>query len=186
MNTDLRVIKSEAAIEAALLELIEEKGYVNVRIIDIAKRANVNRNTIYLHYKDKEEIVFKIVSKSFEASRSIIDFDKLLKAKASRKSAEEMFMTILDVLEKQVELFRILLTDENLSGYIARVSTFVRKMMLNVYKDTKQNRMIMEYIIQGVYGIIKMWIIYDIASKEEVAKQLGNLVVSNAKHLQFK
>ena len=54
------------------------------------------------------------------------------------------------------------------------------------YKDTKQNRMIMEYIIQGVYGIIKMWIIYDIASKEEVAKQLGNLVVSNAKHLQFK
>jgi len=186
MEKDLRVIKSEAAIEAALLELIEEKGYSNVRIIDIAKRANVNRNTIYLHYADKEEIIFKIVAKSFEQSTSLIDFDKLLKAKASRKNAEEMFLTILNVLEKQVELFRILLTDDNLSGYIARVSAFVRKMMLEVYKDTKQNRMIIEYIIQGVYGIVRMWIIYDIASKEEVAKQLGNLVVSNARHLQFK
>lgn len=186
MKKDLRIIKSEAAIEAALLELIEEKGYANVRIVDIAKRANVNRNTIYLHYKDKEEIVFKIVSKSFEESTSLIDFDKIISSRASRKNVEELFINILNVLERQVELFRILLTDQNLSGYIARVSTFVRKMMFEVYKDTKENKMIVEYIIQGIYGVIKMWIIYDISSKDEVAKELANLVISNARRLQFK
>ena len=46
MKEDLRVIKTKEAIKNAFISLIEEKGFENIKIIDIARRANVNRNTI--------------------------------------------------------------------------------------------------------------------------------------------
>ena len=43
---DLRIKKTKRAIENAMMELIELKGYSKVKLVDIANRAQVNRNTI--------------------------------------------------------------------------------------------------------------------------------------------
>ena len=55
MKTDLRVLKSRNAIENAFINLVEIKGFQNVTITEIADKAMVNRNTIYLNYGSKED-----------------------------------------------------------------------------------------------------------------------------------
>ena len=70
MKQDLRITKTEIAIEQAFLELIEERGFSNVHIVDIAKRANVNRNTVYLRYGTKEEIISAILKKTYKKQMS--------------------------------------------------------------------------------------------------------------------
>ena len=45
MKQNERKIETERKIENAFLELVELKGFENVHLVDIAKRANVNRNT---------------------------------------------------------------------------------------------------------------------------------------------
>ena len=85
MKTDLRTIKSKEAIENAFLELVELNGYSNIKLVDIAKRARVNRNTIYLHYESKEGIVKQIIKDAIEAKLKDFDLIKYIKAKNNRR-----------------------------------------------------------------------------------------------------
>ena len=66
MKTDLRVIKSRLAIENAFINLVEIKGFSNISIKEIAEKAMVNRNTIYLNYGSKEDILESILKSSVQ------------------------------------------------------------------------------------------------------------------------
>lgn len=56
-NEDRRIRKTKAAIEKALLDLLEKKDFSHITINDIANEANVNRGTIYFHYEDKYDLL---------------------------------------------------------------------------------------------------------------------------------
>jgi len=47
--------RREAVLEAALAEFIA-KGFAATRIEDVARQANVAKGTVYLHFKDKEDL----------------------------------------------------------------------------------------------------------------------------------
>lgn len=185
-KVDLRITKSEQAIEQAFLELVEEKGFENIHIVDIATKANVNRNTIYLRYGTKEDIIETMINKLFDEQLNQLDTEMIMKTRTSRKAIQNMFISIFSVLSKEIDVYRIILTDPNLLGYANKMIDKVRKMMLRVVQDTKKNKIIVEYLLKGAYGIITMWIIYDTGSIEENAKILSDLVISNARHLSFK
>ncbi len=186
MKEDLRISKTESAIEGAFLELIELKGYENVHIIDIAKKANVNRNTIYLRYGTKDDIILKILDKAIKKQVAELNTQSLIKTRNSKRSVYAMFNSIFNVLSNDIELYRIILTDANLSGYIENVFKMVRSMVMHNVVDTKKNRIVVEYILKGSYGIIQNWIIFDTGSIEENVKILTSLVVTNLRHLSFK
>ena len=186
MKNDLRISKTESAIEGAFLELIELKGYENVHIIDIAKKANVNRNTIYLRYGTKEDIISKVLEKAFAKQIEELNTQSLIKTKNTRRSVNSMFNTIFNVLSNDIELYRIVLTDPNLSGYVENIFKMVRSMIMQRVNDTKKNKAVVEYILKGSYGIIQNWIIFDTGSIDENVKILTSLVVSNLRHLSFK
>ena len=46
---------------AAALELFAERGFAGTRVDDIAARAGVSKGTLYLYFKDKEEIFGAVV-----------------------------------------------------------------------------------------------------------------------------
>jgi AcrR family transcriptional regulator len=50
---DRRILKSQDAIQKAVIELMSEKNFDDITIQYISDRANVSRGTIYLHYTDK-------------------------------------------------------------------------------------------------------------------------------------
>ena len=185
MAKDLRIEKTETAIEHAFLELIEEKGFVNVHLIDIAKKANVNRNTIYLRYGTKEDIITAIVNKAFQSYLEDLDVSSIMKNPMNRRVMEKLFAAILNALNEELDLYRIVLTDPSLSGYLEKLLGSARKMMYTNIQETKKNHVIAEYILQGVYGVIKTWIIYDTGTIEDNVKILSSLVISNARHLAF-
>lgn len=186
MGNDLRIEKTEAAIEGAFLSLVEEKGFANVQITEIAKRANVNRNTIYLRYGAKEDIVNKILEKTFQRQIDNLNIGQLTKVRMFRTEIEKIFVSIFTLLTDELEKYRIMLLDTNLSGYMENVLKHVKQMIFTGVKKTEQNEIIVEYILRGAYGIIRNWIIYDTGSIEENAKVLTMLVVSNARKLALK
>lgn len=58
-KTDRRIERTSNALRDALMALIAEKGYDAISIQDIVDRANVARATFYLHYKDKDDLMFR-------------------------------------------------------------------------------------------------------------------------------
>ncbi|MGM9925755.1 MAG: TetR/AcrR family transcriptional regulator [Bacillus sp. (in: firmicutes)] len=55
--TSIRETGTKTKIKDAFLELVIEKGMDSLTISDIARKANINRGTFYLHYLDKYDLL---------------------------------------------------------------------------------------------------------------------------------
>jgi AcrR family transcriptional regulator len=55
-KSDRRVKRTQALLQNALLELIDERGYDAITIQDIVDRADVARTTFYVHYGSKDDL----------------------------------------------------------------------------------------------------------------------------------
>ena len=58
---DLRFTRTERMIREAFLHLLTERDYDEIRVKQIAERADINRKTFYSHYEGKEELYEKMV-----------------------------------------------------------------------------------------------------------------------------
>lgn len=186
MKQDLRVVKTKAAIESAFIDLIEEKGYENVTIIDIAKKANVNRNTIYLHYESKEGIIEEILLDAYKDQVDKLQIQSYMKMRNNRRNMKLMFEAIYNVVEEKIELYRVILTNESLTGYVGRVMFNVRKIIKEICKDTIKNDITINYMIYGIYGLIRNWIIYATGTKEDNIELTTNLAILTLRQLDLK
>lgn len=56
-KTDRRVQRTQQLLRAALVSLIQEKGFEALTVQDIVDRANVGRATFYAHFDNKEDLL---------------------------------------------------------------------------------------------------------------------------------
>ena len=89
---DLRVIKTKKMIYTALVELMKEKTFEEIKVSDICEKALINRSTFYAHYEDKYEL--------------LVDFIKDLKDEFSQKLENNK---ALNIKEYYLELIKIFL-----------------------------------------------------------------------------
>lgn len=182
--SDLRTIKTQTAIENAMIELIEIKGFSKIKMVDIASRAQINRNTIYLHYETKEDIVISILKKAYGNVAFIEDLNKINHEHVSKKDIKNFFQKAIETINKNIELYRILLTDPNLNGYVNRLLKFFRDETIRHFQNTDSNRITVEYIIAGSYGVLSRWVVFAIGSKEEIIERLTDLFITNIRKLK--
>jgi AcrR family transcriptional regulator len=56
-KTDLRALRTGKRIDAAFVALLHRRGYGNIRVSDITRKADVGRATFYAHYSSKNELL---------------------------------------------------------------------------------------------------------------------------------
>jgi AcrR family transcriptional regulator len=56
---DRRVQRTRQLLRDTLIELVPEKGYSSISIQELTDRANLGKATFYLHYKDKDELLYE-------------------------------------------------------------------------------------------------------------------------------
>jgi AcrR family transcriptional regulator len=75
-RADRRVQRTRRLLHEALLSLIHEKRYEVIMVQEILDRADIGRSTFYMHFKDKDELLFSglenvnILVKSAQAATS--------------------------------------------------------------------------------------------------------------------
>ena len=183
-NEDLRVKKTKQLIKEAFIELIEIKGYNYVSVSDITKKANINRNTFYLHYNDKEDLILKLISKAYaKLDNELKYFTSIRKTAMDQISEIEIrwgVRKILKMIEPEHEFYRIIFLDKSTQGYLNDLNMMLKKhlaTLLNV-KNIRSN-LIYEYAFSGMFGLIEQWIIYSPTTVDETAKILAKLAYSN-------
>ena len=84
--------KEKDIIDAAI-KVFAEFGYHNAKISTIAKKANVATGSVYVYYKNKEDILFNIFDKLwqelFEKLRIVSDNNSLEPEEIGRASCRE-------------------------------------------------------------------------------------------------
>ena len=61
-HLDLRQRKTRALLVKALAELMEERPFSELSVVDICSRAMVHRTTFYAHFNDKRELLSYLLS----------------------------------------------------------------------------------------------------------------------------
>lgn len=82
-------LTTKKAIYYALKELLKEQPFNKITINDIAKQSNINRQTFYYHFIDKEDLVEWICKE---------EMGHILKAKNQSKTWEEKFLSVFTLM----------------------------------------------------------------------------------------
>ena len=97
-----------------------------------------------------------------------------------------IFKQVFELIDHDIDLYRLVLTDQNLYGYMNSVVQTIRDKIAKNLVDNVKNKIALEYMVQGIYGIIRNWIIYDIGTIEDNVKIIMNLLLTNVRLLTYK
>lgn len=178
-ETDLRYIKTERAIREAFFELLEEGEFEKISVTDITQRAQINRNTFYLHYSDKFNLVNSI----------LIDFVQELSAqalqvidKAERPDTatfNQYFLTIFISANRIKEKYRILFRNRNIEPYldIAAITDVISDHIgKNKFLDFRSQRSSVSksFLAFGFFGALNDYCSNDY-TKEETVRMISTM-----------
>lgn len=180
---DLRIIRTRKAIKEAFLTLVQTKGYERITIQDIAEEAMINRNTFYLHYVDKPNLIENLCQESIENLNVCIN----LEMREIDEMNRDIFISILSETFKAIEVdivfFKTMLSQNGHPNFSIYLREALKKIMLSGMGDHYNNQKIkvgLEYMISGLVGVICMWIAdSENLVVEEVVEQLSEIHFHN-------
>ena len=71
-NLDRRIRKTRKVIRECLTELLKEKRIQDITVREIAEKADINRGTFYLHYKDIFDLMEQIENELLEELEEVL------------------------------------------------------------------------------------------------------------------
>ncbi len=186
-SNDLRVQKTKKLIKEAFFELVEEKGYAKVTVMDITKKAMINRNTFYLHYLDKEDLIDQILNENYILHlpflKNLISSGYLIAAQNSNEVLYKIFKETCLLIKEEIDLYRIIVLDPGLIGYFNKLKYYIKK-EINTFTDLPLNKQLLfDYIYEGLFGVLTQWIIKQFTSVEEMARLMISLIEQDYKRL---
>lgn len=95
-KTDLRILRSKHSIREAFIQLLNEKGYEAITIQDIADKAMINRNTFYLHYQNKPDLLNTCIDELLEEVKNTLVLCPSSESPISVSELEHVMQTILE------------------------------------------------------------------------------------------
>lgn len=166
-RVDRRILHTKQAIRDALVALIEEKGFDNLTVSDIAGKADINRGTFYLHYKDKFDLLEQTVATLIRDLEHIFTQANFLKLfdLTSRATPIPLVVRLFEYLHENAALMRIALGLGSGVAFQARVRNVIEQKItegalagLKAEKFLVPREYLISYILHAHFGVIQSWL----------------------------
>ena len=154
---DRRVIKTKAAIREAFLSLLQKKYAEDITVTELAKEANIERKTFYLHYNNINEIVEEIESIVIEM---IAEGTRGLSV-----DSREFFAALTGIMSENFDYFALIMKDPKYMTYQNRSQEILRKALLENYRkttglDEAHLELYADFYAAGISSIYIHWMQY--------------------------
>ena len=100
---DLRIRKTKANLYKALLQVMSEKTFEEIKVTDICNISMINRSTFYDHFSDKYELLAFLLKDLNEELISHLKMDK--EFNSLKEYYIEFIKTIIDYQNKNLSIF---------------------------------------------------------------------------------
>lgn len=160
MKQDLREIKTERAVQEALIQLLNEKPRSQITISELAQRAMINRKTFYRHYGSIDDV--------FEQIENII-VDGILEICTPGGSdtidLNLFFSGITNLLSENEEIYTTIIRDKSYESITAKIkdditASFYRTIKKVSNADDNKIRIAAEFAVNGILGLYTSWIMH--------------------------
>ncbi|SFG89883.1 TetR/AcrR family transcriptional regulator [Sporolactobacillus nakayamae] len=182
-STDLRVMKTRAAIQSAFLDLLQEKSFNVLTIKDIASAAKIGRGTFYLHYVDKYELLEMVIEKGL--SETIDHFhphDYFLDGQAIPERITAFIQSIFRHFKKNARFFKAMFFNEGIPMFRQRMQKrFLDKFQAEVrqlaFPNGSVDPLMLEilpiFLSSAMIGLVSWWLEQHMRiPEEEVAQRI--------------
>lgn len=154
---DLRIVKTRKALFDALLELMKEKTFEEIKVSDICNLALVNRSTFYAHFDDKYDLLANCLD---DLKQNLFS---LLNVNDNDVNTKEYFMEMLKILINHI--------DEKKDIYLAILVNNRNGILMDIILDVA-NKAVNEKIKVGNNNIVSN-IPTDVVSKFYLGAIIG-------------
>lgn len=187
---DRRIRRTKSIFKTHFIRLVREKGYKNVTVTDIVERADYNRSTFYLYFKDKEdlaeELVTEILDELNKAFRRPFEDTMIVDYKHILPTSNAFFQHIYE----QKYFYGLLKMEDTIPGFQEKFLNKFKEIFHAITYINNENKEINldhfnTYKMYGSYGVILEWIEGGcLKSPEEIADNL--LEIFKTKEVLFK
>ena len=169
---DRRIVKTREAIKKAYLDLITEKGTSKISISELARRANIDRKTFYLHYGSTDDVLSEYVENRFNTIVSVMEEHHYFEDPFN----VEMLISLLDRFYKEEE--KMLLSVAGSDSYDDlwnKIHDILADKVMALYAplvniDASEISVFYDYFTAGVIDVYRRW------SRKEYDCDLRHLV----------
>lgn len=183
---DLRILKTEKAIKDAFLDLLKKNKYAKITVNDIAMNAMINRNTFYLHYVDKDDLLDNILIDELGYYTKTLAKHIILFTQFKSDNYKKQFKdTLVEAMKKmrESEIFMKSYTkDIDFKNHIEKLTEQSRYNLIKFYDNyDNEIKLKIEFTYNGSLGLLYRWM----QSNGEFAKieDIAELITLNLSSL---
>jgi Transcriptional regulator len=182
-TTDLRIIKTRAAIRSHFLDLLLKKNFNEITVKDIAQAANIGRGTFYLHYEDKFDLLDKVMQEGLDATVGHFQPQHYLQNGMMVPERMIRFLSsIYGYFRENERFFRAMLFNDGVPNFKGRLQQcFLEKFRREIGQilptDSHSEAVTMEilpiFISSGMIGLVEWWFRTGMhISEEDMARRI--------------
>lgn len=179
---DLRIVKTEKVLFEALIDLMKDKTFEEIKVSDICHKALVNRSTFYAHYNDKYELLETCIQDLKESL--IVELNNNKEYKTLKEYYLEMICLFLNHIEERKDLYKSILINNRNSIMMDILYDVVDSNITNEIKKDKSNivsdvpsEVISKFYLGAVFNVSIEWLKDSSKmSKQDIIKYLDILI----------
>lgn len=122
---DLRILKTHKALYEALIMLLEEKEYEEIKVSDLCDKAMINRSTFYAHFSDKYDLLDSFMN---DLKQSLVDE---LNRNNQYHNTKEYYMELIKLFINHI--------DEHKTTYRSIITNNRNSILVDMFYDTVRN-----------------------------------------------
>lgn len=180
---DLRIIKTKKVLYMALVDLMKEKTFEEIKVSEICAKALVNRSTFYAHYEDKYEFLVDFLDTLKDSLTTYLNTNE--NNLNTKEYYMEMIKLLLNHIEDKKNIYSAIMVNNRNGVMMDIISDVVNKDIKKKIQETGISKgtipvdIIAKFYIGAITNIGIEWITDNKYSKEDILKYLDKLLPDN-------
>lgn len=158
---DRRVRKTKDCLAKALIELLQTKNIHDVSVRELADKADINRGTFYLHYKDPYDMMSQMERETLQTLREILMAHH---AREINDNPLVILEVLYDYVSEHTAWISLLLGENGTLSFINSLNDVVRSCCIDHWmeiftkKEAKTYDYFCSFIVSGCVALVNDWL----------------------------
>lgn len=185
MKVDKRIQRTKTLIKSSFLKLLNDYPLEKITISEITDNAMCNRNTFYLHYNDKYDLMETLCDEATSVLKQELSI-----AMKKYNNSEEFYKIIpkicMDVMQSNLPFYTAVLGKNRYPLFIEKYKEVLFDFSLSILpydlRKKKEKIIELEYATNGVIGVHRFYLLHlDEYDGTEILKLSNNLSITMGK-----
>ena len=185
VNSDRRVRKTREVLRKNLINLMKVKNINSITVKELCEKADINRGTFYLHYKDVFHMLEEIEKELFEEFQDVILSHEISPNKIETKPILEDIYTFI---AQNSDFCMVVLCENGDMDFVKKIVSLIYEKGYSDWSSifkTKDKDLFDKYysfILYGAIGLIDYWLRNGLKeSPEHMAILTENIILNGLK-----